>query len=213
MNIGGYINVYTGLFIPFVDTQTALLLLCVGAGSFMYVQGRSSHLPIPTLRFSCFKLGPSTGLSPLCRKNMAFWSAGPKCGNYFHAAESGRRCDEMLRRYQCAVLAPCEAGQLGCRMVCFLRHRGLSPVSPSHLRNFVETAPPTLRSYGQFAQRSGAFDLPIRKLSFVRAIRVGIGTGRLRDLAIRKWEPVSTKFRRFVGLPVEHGAYEDRGVH
>ena len=37
--------------------------------------------------------------------------------------------------------------------------------------------------------------------AFVRAIRVGIGTGRLRDLAIRKWEPVSTKFRRFVGLP------------
>ncbi len=36
--------------------------------------------------------------------------------------------------------------------------------------------------------------------AFVRAIRVGIGTGRLRDLAIRKWEPVSTKFRRFVGL-------------
>jgi len=26
---------------------------------------------------------------------MAFWSAGPKCGNYFHAAESGRRCDQM----------------------------------------------------------------------------------------------------------------------
>jgi len=37
--------------------------------------------------------------------------------------------------------------------------------------------------------------------AFVRAIRVGIGTGRLRDLAIRKWEPVSTKFRIFVGLP------------
>jgi hypothetical protein len=31
----------------------------------------------------------------LCRKKMAFWSAGPKCGNYFHAAESGRRCDQM----------------------------------------------------------------------------------------------------------------------
>ena len=40
-----------------------------------------------------------------------------------------------------------------------------TPVSPSHLRNFVETAP-TLRSYGQFAQGSGAFDLPIRKLSY-----------------------------------------------
>jgi len=26
---------------------------------------------------------------------MTFWSAGPKCGNYFHAAESGRRWDEM----------------------------------------------------------------------------------------------------------------------
>ena len=78
------------------------------------------------------------------------------------------------------------------------------PTSPSHIRNFVETAP-TLRSYGQFAQGSGAFDLPIRKLSYEQfvlgAIRVGIGTGRLRDLAIRKWEPVSTKFRRFVGLP------------
>jgi len=41
--------------------------------------------------------------------------------------------------------------------------------------------------------------------AFVRAIRVGIGTGRLRDLAIRKWEPVSTKFRRFVGLTVQAG--------
>jgi hypothetical protein len=37
----------------------------------------------------------TTGLRPLCRKKMAFWSAGPKCGNYFHAAESGRRWDEM----------------------------------------------------------------------------------------------------------------------
>ena len=33
--------------------------------------------------------------SGLCRKKMAFWSSGPKCGNYFHAAESGRRCDQM----------------------------------------------------------------------------------------------------------------------
>jgi len=31
----------------------------------------------------------------MCRKKMAFWSAGPKCGNYFHAAETGRRWDEM----------------------------------------------------------------------------------------------------------------------
>ena len=30
---------------------------------------------------------------PLCRKTMAFWSAGSKCGNYFHAAAAGRRCD------------------------------------------------------------------------------------------------------------------------
>jgi len=69
----------------------------------------------------------TAGLKPLCRKKMAFWSDGPKCGNYFHAAESGRRCDEMPRRYQCAVLAPYKAGHLDCRMVCFLRHRGLSP--------------------------------------------------------------------------------------
>ncbi len=113
---------------------------------------------------------------------MAFWSAGPKCGNYFHAAESGRRWDEMEGRYQCAVLAPYKAGHLDCRMVCFLRHRGLSPVSPSHLRNFVETAP-TLRSYGQFAQGSGAFDLPIRKLSYTSGAkqRGVVISGRFRS--------------------------------
>jgi hypothetical protein len=33
------------------------------------------------------------------------------------------------------------------------------------------------------------------------SIRVGIRTGRLCELTIRKWEPVSTKFRRFKGLP------------
>ena len=49
---------------------------------------------------------PVYGTQALCRKEMAFWSAGPKCGNHFHAAESGRRCEEMPRRYQCAVLAP-----------------------------------------------------------------------------------------------------------
>jgi hypothetical protein len=117
---------------------------------------------------------------------MAFWSAGPKFGNFFHAAESGRRWDEMSLsipdlcpcaiqsrsfelpygldsgpcvvnkwrfgrpvpsvettftrpipvgdgtkcrcRYQISDLAPCKAGHLNCRMVCFLRHRGLSPV-------------------------------------------------------------------------------------
>ena len=33
-----------------------------------------------------------TGLRPRprCRKKIAFWSAGPKCGNYFRAAESGQ---------------------------------------------------------------------------------------------------------------------------
>ena len=36
-----------------------------------------------------------------------------------------RRC-----RYQISVLAPYKAGHLDCRMVCFLRHRGLSPVAP-----------------------------------------------------------------------------------
>ena len=34
----------------------------------------------------------------------------------------------MEGRYQCAVLAPYKAGQFDSRMVCFLRHRGLSPV-------------------------------------------------------------------------------------
>ena len=40
----------------------------------------------------------ATGLRPLCRtrKKMAFWSAGPKCGNYFQSAESGRPCDHDL---------------------------------------------------------------------------------------------------------------------
>ena len=37
--------------------------------------------------------------------------------------------------------------------------------SPSHRRNFVDTAP-TLQSYGQFTYGSGARDLPIRKLSY-----------------------------------------------
>jgi hypothetical protein len=64
----------------------------------------------------------------MCRKKMASWSAGPKCGNCNHAAESGRRWDEMEGRYQCAVLAPYKSGALDSRMVCFLRHRGLSPV-------------------------------------------------------------------------------------
>jgi len=72
--------------------------------------------------------GTTTGLRPLCRKKMALWSAGPKCGNFFHAAESGRRWDEMEGRYHCAVLAPYKSGHLDCRMVSFLRHRGLSPV-------------------------------------------------------------------------------------
>jgi hypothetical protein len=47
----------------------------------------------------------STGLSPLCRKEMAFWSAGPNCGNYFHAAESGWRWDEMSLSFP--DLCPC----------------------------------------------------------------------------------------------------------
>jgi len=34
----------------------------------------------------------------------------------------------MEGRYQCADLAPYKSGHLDCRMVCFLRHRGLSPV-------------------------------------------------------------------------------------
>jgi len=56
----------------------------------------------------------------MCRKKMASWSAGPKCGNCNHAAESGRRWDEMEGRYQCAVLAPYKSGALDSRMVCFL---------------------------------------------------------------------------------------------
>ena len=67
---------------------------------------------------------------PLCRKKMGARSAGPKCGNYNHAAESGRRWDrdrdrdEMEGRYQRAVLAPYKSGRSNCCMVCFLRHRG-----------------------------------------------------------------------------------------
>jgi len=83
----------------------------------------------------------------------------------FRPRNCGSRVPILLIVTQCAVLAPYESGRFDCRMGIFLRHRGLSPVSPSHLRNFVETAP-TLRSYGQFAQGSGAFDLPIRKLSY-----------------------------------------------
>jgi len=86
----------------------------------------------------------STGLRPLCRKKMASWSAGPKCGNCNHAAESGRRWDEMEGRYQCAVLAPYKSGALDSRMVCFLRHRGLSPVDVMHRFEFcfhIQLAP------------------------------------------------------------------------
>ena len=83
----------------------------------------------------------TTGLRPLCRKKTAFWSAGPKCGNYFHAAESGRRWDEMEGRYQCAVLAPYKERHLDCRMVCFLRHRGLSPVELKKAESWTLEAP------------------------------------------------------------------------
>ena len=34
----------------------------------------------------------------------------------------------MEGRYQCAVLAPYKLDHLDCRMICVLRHRGLSPV-------------------------------------------------------------------------------------
>jgi len=37
----------------------------------------------------------TTGLRPPFCKENAFWSVGPMCGNYFHAAESGQRWDEM----------------------------------------------------------------------------------------------------------------------
>jgi len=79
----------------------------------------------------------STGLRPLCRKKMASWSAGPKCGNCNNAADPGRRWDEMEGRYQCAVLAPYKSGALDSRMVCFLRHRGRSPVDAPDFLNKV----------------------------------------------------------------------------
>jgi hypothetical protein len=37
------------------DTSSTNLVM----GSALYALGRSSHLPIPTLRFSCHELGPS----------------------------------------------------------------------------------------------------------------------------------------------------------
>jgi hypothetical protein len=79
---------------------------------------RKINVPKHTLRRCRGKCG-TTGLRTLRRKEIVFWSAGPKCGNYFHAAESGRRCDEMEGRYQCDVLAPYKSGHLDCRMVCF----------------------------------------------------------------------------------------------
>ena len=83
-------------------------------------------------------------------------------------------------------------------MVIFSRHRGMSPVveypdSPSHLRNFVETAP-TLRSYGQIAQGSGAFDLPIRKLSYEQFV---LGSA-LAEFVIWPYESGSPSRRNFV---------------
>jgi hypothetical protein len=46
-------------------TYTPRILLRVEAfiGAFMYTQGRSSHLPIPSLRFSCYELGPVFALT------------------------------------------------------------------------------------------------------------------------------------------------------
>jgi len=66
-------------------------------------------------------------------------------------------------------------------------------VSPSHLRNFVETAL-TLRSYGQFAQGSGAFDLPIRKLSYEQFV---LGSASA-DFVIWPYESGSPSRRNFV---------------
>ena len=65
--------------------------------------------------------------------------------------------------------------------------------SPSHLRNFVETAP-TLQSYGQFAQGSGAFDLPIRKLSYEQFV---LGSA-LADFVIWPYESGGPSRRNFV---------------
>jgi hypothetical protein len=35
---------------------------------------------------------------PCVVEKIAFWSAGPKCGNYFRVAESGRRCDVTVTK-------------------------------------------------------------------------------------------------------------------
>jgi len=79
-------------------------------------------------------------------------------------------------------LAPAPRGVTNAVGASTLRVRSFAPGSPSHLRNFVETAP-TLRSYGQFAQGSGAFDLPIRKLSYTSGAkqRGVVISGRFRS--------------------------------
>ena len=87
--------------------------------------------------------------TPLCRRKLAFWSAGLKCGHYFHAAESGRRWDEMEGRYQCAVLAPYKVGHSDCRMHSFVRYRGLSPVDSPCLCEFQQALLEVLEALGR----------------------------------------------------------------
>jgi hypothetical protein len=92
-------------------------------------------------------------------------------------------------------------------MVSTWRLSSPSPLPPRYvLRQSL-----ALTKFGRYGSHFAvvwAIDLGIRRTwlahtkAFVRAIRVGIGTGRLGEMAIRKLEPVSTKFRRFVGLYV-----------
>ena len=75
----------------------------------------------------------TTGLRPLCRKKMASWSAGPKCGNYFHAAESGRRCDQMM--LSIPDLCPCakQSRPFGLPYGLFLTKQGPEYTTSHHI--------------------------------------------------------------------------------
>ena len=83
--------------------------------------------------------GGSTGLRPLCRKTSRSGRPVPSVETTFtrpNPVGDGTRT-KCRCRYQISVLAPYKAGHLDCRMVCLLRHRGLSPVDVENKHSTV----------------------------------------------------------------------------
>ena len=91
--------------------------------------GRGPICVVPLQLYLSHSIPELRDSGPCVAKRMAFWSAGPKCGDYFHAAESGRRCDQMP--LSIPALCPCaiQSRPFGLPYgLFFLRHRGLSPI-------------------------------------------------------------------------------------